>query len=236
MNFILILIIKLIIVIMASIIMGNGAVVAFNHMPIKWFLEEGKEPSPGLLDASRQRITSTPWKWILVALFSAISIYLILTTSIIYTISVIVVLWLLLIASISDIKYSIIPDQITMLIAVSGIGFVILHEKWTDQLYGALIGFLLLMAVFGIGRLIYHKDAVGGGDIKMFASLGLVLGVGGILMVFIISTFLSAVHFAYLIIAKRAKPGETRPMMPYIFMAFTIYVVFLWDFGIEIVI
>ncbi|NLY81657.1 MAG: prepilin peptidase [Clostridiales bacterium] len=236
MNYVLVLIIKLIAAIMISVIMGNGAVVAFNHIPVKWFVEEGKDLEPSLLDASRQRITSTPWKWIFVTLFSVVSIYLILTMSIIYTIGTSIVLWLILLATISDIKYGIIPDQFTILIAVSAIGFIILHEKWTDQLYGALIGFVILIAVYGVGRLVYRKDAVGGGDIKMFASLGLVLGVGGIVMVFIMSTFLSAAHFVYLLATKSAKPGETRPMMPYIFMSYTIYIVFLWDFGIEIVI
>jgi prepilin signal peptidase PulO-like enzyme (type II secretory pathway) len=227
-----ILLVKITILLIISIVSGNGIVVLFNHLPYKWFLNDGEKPTPEILGYEKQRLTSTPWKWIFVSLFATTTIYMNITISFLYAVTVLIVMNLLLISTISDIKYGILPDQISIMIAVSSIGFFALHDSWTEQLYGAITGFSLLMLLWIAGKLIYKRDAVGGGDIKIFSSLGLAMGIKGILMIFIISTFLSAIHFGFLLITKRAKLRDTRPMMPYIFMSFLIYVVFLWNVNI----
>ena len=48
----------------------------------------------------------------------------------------------------------------------------------------------------------YKKPAIGGADVKLFGALGLVTGVDGILFIFVVSTFLSAGHFIWLMIRK----------------------------------
>jgi len=232
MEFTIYLLIKIAIVIILSFFLGNGIVVLFNHIPYKWFLNDGEEPTKEILGVERQRIASTPWKWIFVGLFGAASVYMVITISLVYSITVIIVMNLLLIATISDIKYGIIPDQINIFIAISAVGFFAFHDSWTNQLYGAIAGLVILLLLYGVGKLIYKNDAIGGGDIKMFASLGLVLGINGIIMVFILSTFLSAIHFAYLLARKIITLKDSRPMMPYIFASYIIYTLFLWNLNL----
>ena len=122
----------------------------------------------------------------------------------------------------------IVPDQLIMLLVVTGLGFIPHHAFGVmDCITGAAVGFGVLLLIAVIGRLIYKKPAVGGADIKLFAALGLNLGTDGIIAVFVISTFLSAGHFIWMMVRKGAKLTDERPMVPYIAAAAIIYLVIL---------
>jgi prepilin signal peptidase PulO-like enzyme (type II secretory pathway) len=79
-----------------------------------------------------------------------------------------------------------------------------------------------------IGKVLYRKETVGGGDIKLFGALGFVLGGYGIIIVFVMATILAALHFLTLILRRKVKKGDYLPMVPYIAIATTVYLVFLW--------
>ena len=64
---------------------------------------------------------------------------------------------------------------------------------------------------------------------KLFGVLGLATGVDGILFIFIASTFLSAGHFIWLMLRKKARLTDERAMVPYIAAAAAFYLVFLHD-------
>jgi len=50
-------------------------------------------------------------------------------------------------------------------------------RKWWNPLLGAFIGFGFLLLVAIVGYLVYKTDeAMGGGDVKLFAPIGLFLG------------------------------------------------------------
>ena len=77
---------------------------------------------------------------------------------------------------------------------------------------------------------------MGGADIKLFGALGLCLGTDGIIAVFILSTFLSAGHFLWLLIRRKIRLSGERPMVPYIAAAATIYLVILHEMSYNIVV
>lgn len=218
--------IKYLITVAAGILLGNGAVYLFNHMPAEWFCDYGEEPSEELRDPYTQRIKSTPWKYYFSMLFIAVGLYLV-RTDILYTISVLIVLWILVELSISDVKYRIVPDQLLILLAVSSIGMIEFREGWKDMLYGAAFGFAAMAAVAVIGKAFYRRESVGGGDIKLFAALGLVLGLKGVIAVMIISTLVSAAHLTLLLALRKIKVKDTIPMVPYIAFATGVYMVFI---------
>ena len=121
----------------------------------------------------------------------------------------------------------IVPDQLIILLAATGIGFIPHHEGGPlSGIWGALLGFGVVGLIAILGRLIYRRTAIGGGDIKLFGALGLACGIDGVIFVFIVSTFLSAGHFVWQIIRKKAKAGDERPMVPYIAAATILYMVF----------
>lgn len=219
-----------------AVILGNGAVYFFNRIPGKWLCDYDEEPSEELLHPTCQRVKSTPWKYLFTGMFIVIGIW-IGQREPLYALAVMLCLWLLLEMSIADIKYRIVPDQLIMLLVVTGMGFIPYHEKGAlEGFWGALTGFGLMLLMWLLGKLLYRKEAIGGGDIKLFGALGLCLGTEGILATFVITSLLSAGHFCFLLAKKRIKMGESMPMMPYISASATFYVVILREMSYNIMV
>lgn len=212
-----------------GVILGNGAVWVFNRIPGKWLVDYGEEPDEELLHPSCQRIKSTPWKYVFTGFFIVVGIKMGIDNPF-YAFAAVLAVWLLLEMSIADIKYMIVPDQFLLMLLVCGLGMIPQTEGGPlDCLIGAAIGLVLTGTIALIGRLVYRKSAVGGADIKLFTALGLLTGMKGILFIFVVSTFASAGHFAWLLLGKRAKRTDERPMVPYIAGAAVLYMVFFRD-------
>lgn len=96
---------------------------------------------------------------------------------------------LFIIITVSDIKYMLIPDKILLFFA----GFFLLERifiplsPWWDSLLGAAIGFTLLLVISMVSN-----GGMGGGDIKLYALLGFVLGTKLVLMSLFFATLLGA--------------------------------------------
>lgn len=222
-------IIKALGAILVGIFAGNGAVYLFNHMPAEWFCDYGEKPTAEMTDPYTQRVKSYPWKYIFTMLFVLIGIKMVIDDWQ-FAIAGICAVWLLLEMAIADIKYRIVPDQLIILLAVSALGFIPYHVSWKNCLFGALIGFGVMLAIAILGKLTYKRDTLGGGDIKLFASLGLLLGPTGIVMTLILTTLFSAGHLCLLLAQRKIKKTDTVPMVPYIAIAASIYIVFLWQY------
>lgn len=208
-----------------GVILGNGAVWVFNRIPGKWLVDYGKEPDEELLHPTCQRVKSTPWKYVFTGFFIVVGIKMGLDNPF-YAFAAVFATWILLEMSIADIKYMIVPDQFVLLLLICGLGIIPqLDGGVKDSLIGAAIGLALTASVALAGRLVYRKCAVGGADIKLFTTLGLLTGVEGIIFIFVVSTFASAGHFAWLLFRRKAKRTDERPMVPYIAAAAVLYMV-----------
>ncbi len=218
--------------IVLGVILGSGAVYVFNRIPAAWLTDYGEEPSEELKDTSSQRVKSVPWKYVFTGLFIALGIYM-GVRDISIALPVVIALWLLLLMSIADIKYMIVPDQLIMLLVLTGLGFlpqkIALYHRHAvyDSLMGAAAGLILMLIIALFSRAIYKKWVLGGADIKIFAAIGFLTGLYGVLIIFVLSTVLSGLHFAYLLIRQKIQLRETRPMVPYIALAFGIYFLFI---------
>lgn len=222
-----IVIIKCLAAILVGVFAGNGAVYFFNKIPPGWLCDIGEEPSEEMLDKYHKRISGSPWKFVLTMLFVIIDIKMVMDDWQ-FSIAGVCAIWLLVVMSMTDIKYRIVPDQLVVLLAVSSVGFMPFHDGWRDMVFGGLIGFGVMGFVAVLGKIIYRKETLGGGDIKLFTALGLVLGVTGILVVFVITTLVSAGHFIWLLARHKIKRTDSLPMVPYIAAAAAIYIIFLW--------
>ena len=231
-------VIKIVIATAAAVIFGNGSVVAFNHIPQKWFedwepgeLDTEKRVLPTKLlesdNAGRQRIPSTPWKWIFTGLFLASGVYLAMTGGLQYEIAALCVLAVMLEMAIADELYKIVPDQLQLLLAVLAIGFVSFNENWWEPLAGAGVGLLLSLATWGLGLLIFKSDSLGGADIKFFTCVGSVVGRRGVIAIFIMTTLFFAVESVYRIATKKSTLNDHNAMMPAAFCAVWVYLLFL---------
>ena len=226
-------IIKSVISVIIALLLGNGAVVWFNNMPVRWFQEEGGILPPSLIadiESERQRLASTPWKLVFTVFFGASGVFLSIRESSQFMIAGMLLIFIVTMMAICDAKYRIIPDQLNVLLAVSAVGFVSFNEKLIDPIYGSLIGMLLGLATYGLGRLIYHKTVIGGADIKFYISIGLVTGMHGVIAIFILISVFALIHIIYLSITKKFDADEHRPMLVYALPAVTLYVLVLWDY------
>lgn len=233
-------VIKIVIATAAAVIFGNGSVVAFNHIPQKWFedwepdvMDTEKRVLPAKLleadNAGRQRIPSTPWKWIFSGLFLVSGVYLAMTVGVQYEIATLCVMVVVLLMAIADELYKIVPDQLQILLAVMAIGFVSYNENWWEPLAGAGIGLALSLAIWGLGMLLFKSDSLGGADIKFFTVMGLIVGRRGILAIFVLTTLFFAAESIFRLATKKSKLTDHNAMMPAAFVAVLVYLLFLYN-------
>lgn len=120
---------------------------------------------------------------------------------------------LFIIILVSDTAYMVIPDKVLLVFA----GIFLLERlffpllPWWDSLLGAGIGFGLLLIIA-----LVSKGGMGGGDIKLFALIGFVVGVKTLLLAFFLSTFLGAIFGLVGMALKVVKKGKPIPFGPFI--------------------
>jgi leader peptidase (prepilin peptidase)/N-methyltransferase len=114
---------------------------------------------------------------------------------------------------VSDIHYMLIPDKILIWFA----GIFLLERiiwplnPWWDSLLGAVTGFVLLLVIA-----VVSKGGMGGGDVKLYALLGLVLGFKLVLLSFFLSTLFGAVIGGLALLFKIVKRCQPIPFGPFI--------------------
>ena len=128
-----------------------------------------------------------------------------------------VFLSMLIIITVSDIYYQLILDKVLLFFGALLVILYLIYPQYdlVSGLIGAGIGFLTLYAVGLLGQFLFKKEALGGGDIKLYAVIGLVLGISSTFL----SLFLAAVFaLIYLVLFMKDK---TKPIGfgPFIAMA-----------------
>ena len=125
---------------------------------------------------------------------------------------------LLLSASIIDIEKQIIPDSISLgglgigLLAVSFLkinGSDTILNAFLWSAFGGAFGFLLMLSLAIMGQVIFKKEALGGGDIKLMAMIGVFLGWQSVILTFFIAPFFGTFIGLYL------KIKDQRDIVPY---------------------
>jgi leader peptidase (prepilin peptidase)/N-methyltransferase len=218
---------KTIFLIVAALLIGCGAgkmtIYAFNRIPSKWLCDYGIEPAPGMWG---ERIGKKPWgKW-LMFVFAGISVFLMTTYGLLYYIPAIISIWLLLQIGIADKKYMIIPDQHVIALAVAALGFIPFQSSVSNLLFGALIGGGSFFLIGLIAKLALKKDALGFGDVKLLAAIGLFAGTEGILAVLFLTIFSSALFLGIGLLTRRITKEQEQPLGPFIVASAAAYILF----------
>ena len=242
------LVLRIVIAVICAVVFGNGSVVAFNRIKPQWFedwdedstnKDSGIEPRKILpiklveADADgRQRLPSSPWKYAFTGYFAITGLYLAIRGGgLFFEISVLCVLFIVLEMAISDQLYRVVPDEFSIMLAIAAAAFVEYHEKWWEPAAGAALGLGISVAVLLLGMLLFKTGSIGGADIKFFTCMGLITGRTGIVIIYILTTLLFAVHSAVLIATHRSTIKDRNPMLPAACAATTIYFLFLWNIG-----
>lgn len=207
-----------------GLLAGCGVVFALNKMPASWLTDYGEEPSSEVASHGRQRIPGMPWKYIFSAAFVVVSIYLGMKNPQL-GLSTLIVLWTLLLISLADGKYGIIPDQLCVLLAGVALGFIPFHKDFTDILWGGLLGFGTIVALAFMGKMIWRRETIGFGDAKLCGALGMILGFYGVAMVMIGGTLMAGVYAAFALVSKRVGKYDEKPLGPFLAAAAAVYMI-----------
>ena len=130
-----------------------------------------------------------------------------------------------------DYKTQTIPNRLNLTIFEIGLVFTFIYGLSNvaisiNMLSGMLVGAGMFLAIMLLGGLIYGKESMGLGDVKLMAALGLYFGLTNIIMIALMSFLIGAVLSVILIIAKKRKMDEYITFGPFIVIA-TFIVIFV---------
>lgn len=122
------------------------------------------------------------------------------------------------VASVIDLEHMILPDVFTLGGCVVGlVGAAINPER---SFYDAFLGFLLgggiLYAVAYFGEMVYKKEVMGGGDIKLMAWIGSVLGVQSIFPTLIVAGLVPGLVGLVIMLIQRKRLTAAIPFGPFL--------------------
>lgn len=171
-----------------------------------------------------------------------LTIYFVGTTGMSYIYMVLISM--LVVATVIDFKMQLIPDTVQVVILILGIiATAIDYTNWLGHLIGMLLGGLIFVLIALFSKIVFRKEGMGMGDIKLMTGLGLLFGIKRlptgvmdffsqadvILTITVIAFFLAAVVAVVLIVTKKTEKSQYMAFGPYIVIA-TILIIF---FGTE---
>ncbi|PIK14476.1 A24 family peptidase [Halobacteriovorax sp. JY17] len=125
-----------------------------------------------------------------------------------------------------DIKHQILPDSINIYIAVVLLCISFLKYSPTYYFLGALIGFLFPYLVTLAFYYLKGQQGLGGGDIKLFAALGILLGPVGIINNIFLSCFFGALFSLVMMALGKMSRNSKLAFGPFIIIVAVFQVYF----------
>ena len=135
----------------------------------------------------------------------------------IITINYLVLTSLLIIITFIDIDHYIIPNGIIIFGSIFALLFNLTGQGigLKDSILGAVICGGVMLILIHLIELIVKKEVMGGGDIKLFAMIGLFLGLQGGLLTIMISIYVGAIYGIIIIVVSKIRKKEYNSMIPY---------------------
>lgn len=194
--------------------------VILNIMPAKAFCDYDETPG-------EQHAAPRAGKWALLCCAVALAVaFPVLYRRIGFGLEC-VCLWLLsvvlLMILLSDVRYCIIPDELViaggMFAIIGALPGVFASSDWSQRLspvFGAAIGGGVIFGLNCLGRLLYHKDALGMGDLKLMIVCGIACGTSGTIIAMVIGILAAGAFFAGAIVLKRARAQSYMALGPFL--------------------
>lgn len=130
----------------------------------------------------------------------------------------------LLVITAIDFEFQIIPDEFSFLLMI--VGFLssffnfMLGDTVLQRILNSFLGFVAgggsLLVIAVVGKWIFKKDAMGGGDIKIMAGVGTFLGWEKVLFAIFIACFIGSIVGLFLIVSKKIVRKQEIAFGPYL--------------------
>ncbi len=130
-----------------------------------------------------------------------------------------------------DYKLKIIPNRLSLTIFEIGIIFTFIYGLSNiaisiNMLFGMLAGGGIFLGITLLGGLVYGKEAMGLGDVKLMGALGLYFGLTNIIIIAIVSFLIAAILSIIFLITRVKKIDEYMAFGPFIVLA-TFLIIFV---------
>ena len=149
--------------------------------------------------------------------FIYLQIYLVYGLSI-QTLIYVILASSLIIISFIDLKEQIVPDVISLPGIVIGfiISFFVPYISFINSALGVVVGGGIILIIGMAGSIIFKKEAMGGGDVKLAAMIGAFLGWRYIIISLFLGFFLGAIVGIVLILSKIKSREDVVAFGPFI--------------------
>jgi len=134
----------------------------------------------------------------------------------------------LLVITFIDIDHRIIPDVISLPGIPLGVLAALALPSMTfkSSVLGLLVGGGSLLLVAWVYSLITRKEGMGGGDIKILAMIGTIIGWKGVIFTIFAASFIGTLAGAVIILRTRKNLKLAIPFGPFLSLATVIYIFF----------
>jgi len=148
----------------------------------------------------------------------------------------------LILGTFVDFEFMIIPDRVTLGGICTGVLLSILVPALHDEnrifmsllysLAGTAIGVGILWALAILGKILFRKEAMGFGDVKLLGAIGAFLGSRAIVFTILISSLVGSIVGIIMVISNRKSMQSRIPYGPYLALAALIWILWgntIWD-------
>ena len=127
-----------------------------------------------------------------------------------------------------DLDHRIIPDVITLpgIPVFFCLSFLLPEGNWINSVLGILVGGGSLLTVAWVYALLTGKEGMGGGDIKLLAMAGALVGWQGVLFTIFVSSASGALIGIILMLRTRKGLKLAVPFGPFISLGVVVYIFF----------
>lgn len=117
-----------------------------------------------------------------------------------------------------DIDHGLILNKLTIPGFILGIGFILGFqiESWKSVLLGIFSGAGILLLFGFIGELLFKKESMGMGDVKLLVMIGAYVGFPAVLISLFFGVLTAALFILIGLSLKKIKLGQTIPFGPFI--------------------
>ena len=123
-----------------------------------------------------------------------------------------------------DYKHQIIPNRLTLTMFEIGLVFAFIYGLSNiaisiNMILGMVAGAGIFLLITLLGGLVYGKEAMGFGDVKLMGCLGLWFGFSEIIIIALMSFLIGAILSILLLVTRVKKSDEYIPFGPFIVLS-----------------
>lgn len=121
---------------------------------------------------------------------------------------------MLIIITVSDIYYQLIPNKVLLFWGIVILALYAFYPQlnFVTALGGGVVGFLTLYVIGLLGQFLFKKEALGGGDIKLYAVVGFVLGIAPTFLSIFMAAVIALIYIL-LFMKDKSKPVGFGPFI-----------------------